>query len=162
MKKIRKIWNENRVLMVLAIVLIICFTTLFLVALTYFYGSNSSEYGNRLDGIEEVKITEKRDNELESKVKEIDSVDKVDLINKGKMIYLSIEFAPGTSMDNAKKIASSTLEIFSEKELKFYDINYTIKATGDNGYTLMGAHNSGSNGTIVWNNNTIDTESETE
>ena len=59
MKKIKKIWNENRVLMVLAIIIIICLIVIVCVSLTYFYGSSESEYGDRLDGIDKVKITSK-------------------------------------------------------------------------------------------------------
>lgn len=40
MKKIKKIWNENRVLMVLAIIIIICLIVIVCVSLTYFYGSS--------------------------------------------------------------------------------------------------------------------------
>lgn len=164
MSKIRKIWNENRVLMVLAIILLICFITIIGVSLTYFYGSSESEYGNRLEGIEKVQITKKDSDKIVKSLKSEEKVEKASLVNKGKMIYLTIGFEAGTPIEEAKLVADGAIELFNKDELEFYDINITIKATGTTEvpkYTIMGARNSGGSGIIVWNNNTIE-EEETE
>ena len=59
MKKIKKVWEENRVLMVLAIILVICLIIFAGVAITYFYGSSDNVYGNRLDITKEVPLNSK-------------------------------------------------------------------------------------------------------
>ena len=116
MKKMRKIWNENRVLMVLAIILLICFITILVVSLTYFYGSSESEYGNRLDGIEKVKITEKDSNKIVKALKVEEKVENASLVNKGRMIYLTLSFEAGTPIDDAKVIADGAIELFNKDD----------------------------------------------
>ena len=74
MNKFKKMWNENRVLMVLAIVLVVCFTIILLVSLTYFYGSSDSESGDRLKDSDKYKITDKVKNSVISKSKENTSI----------------------------------------------------------------------------------------
>lgn len=163
MKKIKKIWNENRVLMVLAIIIIICLIVIVCVSLTYFYGSSESEYGNRLDGINQVKITDKIKNDVISNLESEEAVDSANLVNKGRMIYITLNFKVSTTIDNAKIVAEKVPTLFSEEELAYYDINITITApaSADSaGFTLMGARNSNGSGTIIWNNLTIKDETE--
>ena len=80
------------------------------------------------------------------------------------MIYINITFTDGISLVEAEGKAQATVELFSEKELKFYDINYTlIQKKSDNveGFTIMGAKNVNGSG-VVWNNNNPYTPEEEE
>ena len=54
MKKIKKLWMENRVLFVLFTIVIICACIILGVMLSYFFGATKSNYGDRLNGIENV------------------------------------------------------------------------------------------------------------
>lgn len=162
LKKIGKSWKENRVLFVLTTILIVCLVLIICVLISYFLGSSKDKYGDRLDGIKKVQITDKKEKELEKKVMEDDKVSKCDINPKGKTIYVDINFNSGVSLDEAKALAESTLEMFSEKELKFYDISYTLiedkkeaseENEGNAGFTIMGARNSNGTG-LIWNNNT--------
>lgn len=160
MNKLKKMWNENRVLMVLAIVLIVCFTIILLVSLTYFYGSSDSESGDRLKDSNKYKITDKVKNSVISKSKENTSIEDVSInVSKmSKLIYIKVTYAAGTSMNDAKTGAETLLTYFSEKYLKYYDFNVTITQSGTAdvpAYTIMGARNSGGSGIMVWNNNTV-------
>ena len=145
MNKIKKFWNENRVLFVLGAILIICVVVLGIVSVTYFYGSSSNAYGNRLDSIKDTPLSDKY---LQNIKTEMNSKENVKNTNK---------------MDDAKKTTKEALKLFSEKELSLYDLQFTIK---NKDYTLMGAHNSnGSSSTseeddIVWNNYTIKEDKE--
>ena len=52
--------------------------------------------------------------------------------------------------------ALNTIELFSEKERKFYDLNYSLlqDATDSNaGFSIMGTKNVNGTG-LLWNNNT--------
>lgn len=165
MKKLKKMWNENRVLMVLAILLIVCFTIILLVSLTYFYGSSDSESGDRLKDINKYKITDKVKNGVISKASDNTSVEDVSIsVSKmSKLIYVKITYAAGTSMDDAKTGAETILTYFDEKYLKYYDFNVTITQSGTSDvptYTLMGARNSGGSGIMVWNNYTVEETNE--
>lgn len=163
MNKVKKVWNENKVLLVLGIILIICVVVVSIVALTYFYGGSDSVYGDRLKNTEKVKLSDKLFKEIESTLKENENVEKVSTITKGKIVYINISFTEGTLMDDAKTIASGVIELFNDDELNVYDIEFTITSLSTNevvGYTLMGARNANGSGEIVWNNYNIVTEEE--
>ena len=59
MGKIKRIWDKNRVLFVLGLILIACVVIVSIVSLTYFYGSSSNAYGNRLDSIKDTPLSDK-------------------------------------------------------------------------------------------------------
>lgn len=158
MEKIKRVLNENRVLIVLGIILILCLVIVSVVALTYFYGSSDTVYGNRLEDAEKLPLNDKLFKDIESKLKENDSVKKVSINLKGKIVYIDIEFELATEMESAKGIAASVLPLFNDDELAIYDISFTISSLSTKdvlGYTLMGARNANGFGEIVWNNYNI-------
>ena len=141
MKKLKKMWNENRILMILGIILIVC--------LTYFVGSNKSAYGNRFDNMK-TTIKEKEQNEYIESLEANTNVEKVRFRISNKTLYISVTFKDDIKLDDAKKIIDESLEKFSDDVKETYDINYTIK---NSSFTLMGSRNASGNG-LVWNNNT--------
>ena len=165
MEKIKKILAENRVLLVLGIILVICLVVFCIVAITYFYGASDNVYGNRLDITKEVPLNSNLLKDIESELKSNESVKEASATLKGKIVYINIEFADATKMDDAKQIAEEVITLFNEDELEVYDIQFTITSlsTADFvGYTLMGARNSSGNGLVVWNNYNIEESSAEE
>jgi len=165
MNKIKKVWEENRVLLVLGIILIICLVIVSVVSLTYFYGSSDSVYGKRLEETKKVPLNDKLFDDIESELKKDENVKKVSTLLKGKIVYINIDFVDETEMDKAKEIAESTISLFNEDELNVYDIEFTISSLSTNefvGYTLMGARNANGVGEIIWNNYNIEVEEEEE
>ena len=160
MDKIKKFWNENRVLFVLGIILIVCVVVVTIVSLTYFYGSSSNAYGNRLDSIKDTPLSDKLLKSVKMEMNSKNGVKNTNVKVKGKIVYIEVEYNDGITMDDAKKTTKEALKLFSEKELSLYDLQFIIK---NNDYTLMGAHNSNGSSTseeddIVWNNYTIKEE----
>ena len=160
MDKIKKFWNENRVLFVLGIILIVCVVVVTIVSLTYFYGSSSNAYGNRLDSIKDAPLSDKLLKSVKTEMNSKTGVKNTNVKVKGKIVYIEVEYNDGITMDDAKKTTKEALKLFSEKELSLYDLQFIIK---NNDYTLMGAHNSNGSSTseeddIVWNNYTIKEE----
>lgn len=157
MKKLKKIWQENSVLLVLFIILIACLIAISVVVVKYFVGSSSSKYGERLDGIEKYPFEEKEQNELKDKIKEDELVIDVKTRVSGKTIYVTINFDSKVTLVEAQSKALASLEYFTEDILSFYDIQYMIKADSTektDGFQIMGSHNISGTGGIVWNNNT--------
>ena len=107
---------------ILLIIIIVIFAILFL-------GGGGSVYGNRLEGIEEVKLTNKFLTEIKDNLKEDESIVDANVRLQGKIVYIVFELKSEVSVDTAKLIASNTLEKFSVEELAFYDICYLIKWT---------------------------------
>ncbi len=157
MKKLKKIWQENSVLLVLFLILIICLIAITLVVVTYFVGDSKSKYGDRLENIESHPFNEENENEIISKIEEDDLIKEASIRVSGKIIYISIIFEEKTTLVEAKSKALESLDYFDEDTISFYDLEYMIKAdsTEDTeGFQIMGSHNVSGTGSIVWNNNT--------
>ena len=157
MKKIKKIWQENSVLIVLGIILIACLIAISVVVITYFVGDSSSKYGDRLEGIEDYPFDQDMQDEIIAQIQESDLVEDVTMRVSGKTIYVTITFVPATTLVEGQSVALASLEFFSEDTLSFYDLEYMIQAEATDdaeGFSLIGAKNVSGTGGIVWNNNT--------
>ncbi len=164
MNKIKKVWTENKVLLVLAIILLVCLAVFGIVSLTYFYGSSNNVYGDRLDVIKNVPLSDKLFEDIKNTLDANESVSDSALRLRGKIIYIDIDFMDGTDIENAKQIAEGVVPLFNEDELEVYDLQFIIRTVNtENGFTLMGARNCNGSDSVVWNNRTITTdESSTE
>jgi len=160
MKKIKDLWNNNRVMFVLATIVIICLVIICCVMINMFVGIHTSSYGDRLDNISDVPLKEEDKVSIENKLKENDVVSNVNIHTQGKIIYIRISFQ-NVSLERAKEIAGTTIENIKEEYQKLYDIHFTLTQTATEtspGFTIMGAKNINRT-TIIWNNNTpIETE----
>lgn len=161
MKKIIKIWQENKVLLVLAIILLICIIVVVVAGMTFFYGNNNNVYGNRLEAAKDVPISDKLLQDIKSELEKNELVSEVSTELRGLIVYINIHFVKDVKIDDAKKLATSSLELFNDDELEIYDIEYSITNDEDDGFTLMGARNSSGAGEIVWNNYNIETKETT-
>lgn len=158
MKKLKKIWQENSVLFVLLLILIACVVAMSVVVIKYFVGDSSSKYGDRLENIEEHPFTDEIKNEIIAKIKEDELVSNASLRSSGKTIYVAITFDSKVTLVEAQSKALASVDFFSENILEFYDLEYMIKADStenSEGFQIMGSHNVGGTGGIVWNNNTV-------
>lgn len=161
MKKLKKIWQENSVLLVLFVILIACLIAISVVVVKYFVGDSSTKFGERLEGIDKHPFGESEQNEIKDKIKEDKLVLNVNMRTSGKTIYVTIDFDSSATLVEAQSKALASLEYFSEDILNFYDIQYMIKADSTDktdGFQIMGSHNISGTGGIVWNNNTAPKE----
>jgi hypothetical protein len=156
LNKIKDLWEKNKVLIVLGVILIICIIAIISVTLSYFFGSSSSVYGSRLDDIENYPITDEFKNEIISSLKENESVESVTIDVLVRTIYINITFKEDTTLTEAQSRAASSLLTISEDYQNYYDISYIIKVPDSDtttGFTHIGAKNSVGSG-LVWDNNT--------
>ncbi len=162
MKKIKDMWNRNRVLIVLTIIVIACFCIMGVVVVKYFFGGNTSSYGDRLDDIKDLPFKEEDQTSLINSIKENDSVSDVTINVRGKIIYIRILFNEKATLDTAKGVATKSLESIAADYQSKYDLEYTIVQEANEavaGFTLMGAKNINRT-VLIWNNNTPITEKE--
>ena len=153
-KKIGSFYKNNRVYSILMIISTICIVSILVGVILYFVGqTNKDKYGNRLDGIENVKIQESKKNEIEKKISENELVKETNINIKGKLIYITITLNTGKHSDS-EAIAQSSLELFTEEEKSFYDIQYIIKNEDKEikeNFPVMGFIKAG-NSVIKWTN----------
>ena len=156
MKKLKELWGNNKVLIVLGIILIICLIAIITVTFSFFLGGNKGVYGDRLNGIDKHPVTNNIKSEYKTSLESEKSVTKVSIDTKGKIIYIIINFASDTSLEDAKNLAASSIEKLNEDKLSFYDIDFTLKcekSENSEGFTILGAKNVAGSG-LIWNNNT--------
>lgn len=156
MKKLKNLWVQNRVLFMLTIIVILCVAIILGVMVKYFVGTSKSNYGDRLNGIEQVKITDDIKTSFLEKMKSDELIEAVDIKTRGKIIYITLDFKEGVALVEAQSKALASLANFEQKYLDFYDFNFVIKeksAEANEGFVLMGAKNVNGSG-LVWNNNT--------
>lgn len=161
MKKIKKMWMENRILFVLFIITFICVCVILGVIVKYFFGVTKSNYGERLEGIENVQITDTLKNDFLASMKEDTTIKDISFESKGKIVYIYITFHEGISLVEAQGKALASLQKFEQNYLDFYDFHFTLKSDATEnggGFLIMGAKNVNGSG-LVWNNNTpLETE----
>ena len=165
MKKLKKFYKEHRVFTILMSVVIVCLILIITVLVQIFYfGNGNDKYGDRLEGIDNVKISESKESDFENNIKNNEKVKNCDLVVTGRIIYITIQFEETTDLEEAKNIALKSLESFSEDETAFYDFNFTLKKnTSDKveGFLISGARTKNGSG-LVWNNNRQVTEEEVD
>lgn len=155
MEKIKKLWNENRVMFVLGIIVIVCILIMMGVMLKYFFGTSSSSYGDRLESIESIPFTEDAQNQIKENLTS-EHLISVSVDVRGKVIYVIMKYDHSVSLAEAQSKAVEVYNKVDEKYRKLYDFNATVvqDATEESsGYRLMGAKNVSSDN-FVWNNNT--------
>jgi hypothetical protein len=158
MKKIKKFFKEHRIFTMLMAVVVVCLVLIITVLINVFYmGNGSNKYGNRLEGIENVKISSSKLSDFENNVANNDKVKNVEIRIQGKIIYITMQIEQGVKLEEAEGIALKSLENFSEEERAFYDFNITLKQNStenSDGFIISGAKNKNGTG-LIWNNNRV-------
>lgn len=156
MKKIKSLWVENRVLFVLFLIIVVCGCIILGVFAKYFFGSSTSSYGDRLEGIEEVPVSDEVKQNFITSMTEDELISDAIISTSGKIVYITLTFKEGVSLVEAESKALASLMAFEQNLLDFYDFHYTLKSNAtenSDGFLIMGAKNVNGSG-LVWNNNT--------
>lgn len=155
MKKLKKLYKKNKVMFILTSIAIACILIIIIGLFMSFYNKNgTSKYGDRLDGIENVKITDKFKKSLVDFYEDDENVKSASVDVSGKIIYIVIDVNSGVKVADAQSIASKGLEEFSDDELEFYDLQFILTSSDEKDsktYPTMGYKNN-SNSKIVWIN----------
>jgi len=155
MNKIKKLWNENRVMLVLGMIVLLCIVIIMVVMFQYFFGATSSSYGDRLSDIQDHPFTSEAQTQLKESFASEHLLD-TNVTVRGKIIYVILTYDETVAMAEAQKKAVDVYNALEETYRKLYDFNVTLlqeKSESSNGYHIMGAKNvSGDN--FVWSNNT--------
>ncbi len=119
-------------------------------------GGSSNKYGNRLDGIEEVEISNDELDTIAIEMKEKEGVKDASVRIQGKIINVILTFNSDIDSAKAKEVATSALESFSEEQLDFYNVQYFLtresKGEEDTPYVVTGNKHP-SLDEIGWTNN---------
>ncbi len=140
---IKKLLNDlkNNKYTTMAIIIFILLVVLgFAVYRFLFPNIGSPVYGNRLDGIESVEITEEQMDKLEKAIKEKEFVADYSSYVKGKIYNVVIEVKDGTSVEDAKSLTPMIMENLEEDQKKYFDVQvfFTNENEEATGYPIIG------------------------
>ena len=123
----KRVINEHKGLAILSLLALVLVIIIGVIFVDLYFGGSKSKYGNRLEGIENVKITDARLESLKAALEDNETVESALCRIQGKIVYIEMTLVGGSTKDNAKNIAASTLEEFEETELDFYDFSYLLR-----------------------------------
>ena len=131
MEKLKKWINKNKGFAIICALAFILFIIMVVIFVRLLVGGSSNKYGNRLDGIDKVKISNEVYESVKEDVKDVEGVNDVSVRLQGKIVYTTIELSDSISADKAKEIAKNTLDNYTEDELKYYDFSFFLKWKGE-------------------------------
>ena len=139
--------------MVIAIgLLIILIILIFIVFKLFMVDGSKSSYGDRLDGMSKVKISEETISKLENELEKKEEVSKATYRRQGRLIYVDMIVENGVNVDISKEIANTILDYFDDKEKKYYDIQIIINekdSSKESAYPIIGYKHKTAE-SIVW------------
>jgi len=150
MKKILKWIKKNTGLFIVFLLTLILLIFIIVIFVKLLVGNSSNKYGNRLDGISEVKIEKDTYDGVEAEVMETELVEEVSVRLQGKIVYTTIVLKSDTGSDKAKEIATNTLDNYDEEELSFYDFSFFLKWEGEESDTVITGNKHHDLDSITW------------
>ena len=123
--------KNNKVTVVAFIICVIFVILVFALKLTFFPNEGTAIYGDRLDGIEEVEITDKQQEDIIKSLEDKDEVKEVSCDIKGRTLNVLITVNDDVELDPAKALTSSITENLEEDQTSYYDIQVFISKDND-------------------------------
>lgn len=136
---------------------LVIFLTVFLLLIVILFSFLSKEsgsaYGDRLKGIENVKISSDTETRIESEMKNLDKVKEVEYLSHGRLINILITVDKDMKVSKAKNYGEKVVDFLNDKELDYYDIQIFISCDDENNvYPVIGyKHKTGDK--FYWTNN---------
>ena len=123
--------KNNKVTVVAFIICVIFVILVFAVKLTFFPNEGTAIYGDRLDGIEEVEITDKQQEDIIKSLEDKDEVKEVSCDIKGRTLNVLITVNDDVELYPAKALTSSITDNLEEDQTSYYDIQVFISKDND-------------------------------
>ena len=130
-KNIKKLLKSKT--FIIFMILFIIFIILMIMLGGIFLPGGGSNYGNRLNGIKNIKFTDKDKTKITKELEKNDKVSSSKLVIHGKIINVTYNVNKDVSVEDARKIAEESLGNFSDKVKGFYDIQFIITKSEEQG-----------------------------
>ena len=123
--------RKNKFIIIAIGVFLILVFLAFQVVTMLFPKEGTALYGDRLDGIKEVELTDKKLSNIESTLKEDSATKEAKASVQGKIVEVIITVQDETSVDTAKALSNKVLDCLTKDERKFYDVQVVVKKDSD-------------------------------
>ena len=131
MGKVIKWIKRNMGLCVILLLTLILLVFISIIFVKLLMGNSGNKYGNRLEGMDNIKISSETYDGVETEVMDTGFATEVSTRLQGKIVYTTIILKSDTSVNKAKEIAHNTLDNYTEEERLFYDFSYFLKWEGE-------------------------------
>ena len=158
----KKFWHQYRIFIILMSIVLICMVIMGIILGILFFKGGNNKYGDRLDSIKNVKVTDKIKDQVISETVKDEKVTKAKVDVSGKTIYITIYLENVSTVIEAQGKVVNAINTLPEEIKKKYDIWFILlqdKTDKVPEIKIMGCQNVLGNG-LVWNNNTEFEESE--
>lgn len=146
--------KRHRLKLVLLGVFVLTFIIALFALISLLYPDAKKDvYGNRLEGINKVKISNQIITEIKDKLASSELVGEVEYVLKGRLINFDIKAKDSIDINTLKELVDKIPESFSKKQLNYYDIQVCIIMPGENDETSVFAYMHKSSDKFVWTNN---------
>lgn len=150
MDKIKEWIKKNKGLSIIILLALVLLIIMIIIFAQLLLGGSSNKYGNRLDGIEEVKIASDTYEGIKIELEDSGLVESSEIRLQGKIVYTTIILKANTSVEKAKELASSTLNSYEEDELSFYDFSFFLKWENEEEIKVITGNKHHNFDTITW------------
>ena len=131
--------RKNKFVIIAIGAFLILVILVFQVVSVFFPKEGKALYGNRLEGIEKVEITDSKKEQIENSLKEDSITKEANVSVAGKIIEVIVIVQDDTTIDAAKTLSTKVLNSLNENEKIFYDIQVFIKKDTDaNNFPIIG------------------------
>lgn len=150
MEKIKDWIKNNKGFAIISLLALVLIIILVVILVEFLVGGSSNKYGNRLDGIEEVKINKDVYDGVKEELLATELASDASVRLQGRIVYTTIILKSDTSVDKAKEIASNTLDNYAEEALKYYDFSYFLKWENEEGNVVITGNKHNNLDAITW------------
>jgi len=141
MKKYYKIIVTFIIILVIVILSLFIYKNLF-----------KNNQSNRLEEVENYKLTKAEKNSVKEKLNELESVDNIEIDTNYKIIKIFLTLNKNVEFDHLKNICNESIQKISEKNLSYYDVEIFVDCNDseNNLYPKIG-YKYKTNSEFVWN-----------
>lgn len=148
----KKLWKNNKIAVLFTVVVIVIIVAIALIVFPLYSTRSGDEYGNRLEGIEEVKISDDTTSAIKEIFTNTSKVQKTNIYLKGKIYNIFVYVNDDVNVSDLTAQCDEALTKLDEEQLKYYDVQFFIKNSGENAKTIVGYKSKSSN-SISWTHN---------
>ena len=123
--------RKNKFVIIAIAVFLILVIIAFQVVNMFFPEEGKALYGDRLEGIEEVELSDKKISSMSSAIEDDAAVKEASVSVAGKIVEVIITVQDDTTVDTAKGLNAIVLEQLEDDEKGFYDIQIFVKKDTD-------------------------------
>ena len=135
--------------LIVVILIVIVFLVLGMFIYKNLFQDNNS---NRLENIENYKLTKKEKNSVKEKINELENIDSVDIYTNNKIIKIFVELKEDIDFDDVKEVSNELIDNFSSDNLEFYDLEIFVTSKNEESkvYPVIGYKHK-TNSEFTWN-----------